>query len=106
VSEPTSGVPPSRIVYSERCRQETLELLARAAARGSLANVTQAIRAIEDRLRWIPLDFGEPLRDLVEMGLQDRLGVVPPLVVRFADDEARRLVYVLLPFEVLRNSGV
>jgi hypothetical protein len=74
--------------------------------RGRFAEVAQALRGIENRLKWIPLDFGEPLEDLVHMRLREYLGVVPPLVVRYGVDEARRLVYVALPFKLLPRSGL
>jgi hypothetical protein len=99
-------VPPYQVVYSERCRRQTRELLARAAEKGRFAQVAQAVRDIHTRLRWIPRDFGEPLQDLVQLGAIEYIGVIPPLVVKYAVDEARRLVYVSLPFGVLPRSGL
>jgi hypothetical protein len=55
---------------------------------------------------WIPLDFGEPLRDFVQLGLQERIGTVAPLVVTYGVDEARRIVYVTIPFKLLPGSGL
>lgn len=63
------------------------------------------MRDIDVRLRWVPLDFGEPLRELTELGLQEYIGTIAPLVVTYAVDEARRIVYVALPFRLLPNSG-
>jgi hypothetical protein len=51
------------------------------------------------------VSFGDPLRDLVHLGLQERVGVLPPLVVTYAVDEARHIVYVSVPFKLLPNSG-
>jgi hypothetical protein len=81
-------------------------LLVRAAAQGKLAQIVEAIEGIHKRLQWIPLDFGEPLRDFVHLGIQLRVGSVPPLVVRFGVDEARRIVHVPLPFNLLPKSGL
>jgi hypothetical protein len=106
VSRSTAGVPPYRVVYSDWCRETTRQLLARAAAKGRLVQFAQAVRDIERRLQWIPLDFGEPLRDFVKLGVQERLGSVAPLVVRFGVDEANRLVFVNLPFGLLPRSGL
>jgi hypothetical protein len=106
VSQPSRGVPPYRVVYAERCREQTRELLARAAAQGRFTEVAQVIRGIDIRLQWIPLDFGEPLRDLVHLGLKEHIGVLAPLVVRYGVDEARRIVYVVLPFGRLPRSGL
>ncbi|MCI0462354.1 MAG: hypothetical protein L0Z62_35835 [Gemmataceae bacterium] len=92
MSQPTGGVPPYRVVYSERCREQTRELLQRAAAQERFADVAQAVRDINTRLQWIPLDFGEPLQDLVRLGIQEHIGVLGPLVVKYGVDEARRIV--------------
>jgi hypothetical protein len=71
---------------------------------GRFTEVAQAIRGIDTRLQWIPLDFGEPLRDLVHLGIKEHIGVLAPLVVRYGVDEVRRLVYVALPFDLLPRS--
>jgi hypothetical protein len=106
VSEPNRDVPPFRVVYSERCREATRQLLARAAAKGRFAELAQVVREIHTRLQWIPLDFGEPIRDFVQLGIQARLAPLGPLVVTFGVDEARRIVYVTIPFKLLPRSGL
>jgi hypothetical protein len=106
VSPPSGGAPPYRVVYSERCRERTRELLQRAAAKGRFAEVAQAVRDIDTRLQWIPLDFGEPLQDFVRLGIKEHVGVLAPLVVKYGVDEARRIVYVALPFDLLPKSGI
>jgi hypothetical protein len=40
------------------------------------------------------------------LGILEFIGVVAPLVVTYGVDEARRLVYVSVPFKLLRNSGL
>jgi hypothetical protein len=105
VNQPSNGIQPFQVVYSERCRAETKQLLARAGAKGRLADVVKAIRDIDTRLRWIPLDFGEPLQDYVHLGIKEHIGVCAPLVVKYGVDEARRIVYVSLPFDLLPRSG-
>lgn len=106
MSEPAKGVPPYRIGYSGRCREATRQLLVRAMTTGLFAQIAQAVRELHRRLEWIPLDFGEPLKDLVQLGIQIRVGTVPPLVVRYGVDEERRIVHVGLPFDLLPNSGL
>jgi hypothetical protein len=81
-------------------------LLERARAKGRFAEIAQAIRDINTRLEWIPLDFGEPLRDLSPLGIQIRMGTITPLVVRYGVDEARHIVYVSVPFVLLPKSGL
>jgi hypothetical protein len=76
VSEPNGGVPPYRVVYSGRCRETARQLLERATAHGRFAEIAQAIRDIDARLRWIPLDFGEPLQDFIHLGIKEYIGVV------------------------------
>jgi hypothetical protein len=106
VSQPSKGVPPYRVVYSQLCRDSTRELLARAQALGRFAEVAQPVRDINTRLEWIPLDFGEPLRDFVHLGIQALIGTLPPLVVEYGVDETRCIVYVSIPFKVIPNSGL
>ncbi len=106
MNPPHGSVPPFRVSYSGRCREHTRQLLARAIARGRFPELAQAIRDLETRLRWIPLDFGEPLRDFPALGIQVRNGTVPPLVVTYGVDEARRIVYVSVPFKLLPRSGL
>jgi hypothetical protein len=106
VSQPKGSVPPYRVVYSEQCRQATRHLLERARAKGRFAEVAQAVRGIDTRLQWIPLDFGEPLQYLGPLGVKKHIGVLPSLVVRYGVDEDRRTVYVSLPFGLLPKSGL
>jgi len=106
VSQPSGGVPPYRVVYSDSCREQLRALLARVATKGRFAELAQAVRDIDTQLQWIPLDFGEPLQDLVHAGLREHIGVFAPLVVKYGVDEARRIVYVALPFDLLPRSGL
>lgn len=106
MSQPGPGVEPFRVDYSALCRRELRRLLDRSRALGRLEELAQATRDLDTRLRWIPLDFGEPLRDFNELGLREYVGTVAPLVVTYAVDEARRIVYVAVPFRLLSNSGL
>jgi hypothetical protein len=73
---------------------------------GRFAEVAQAVQDIHTRLAWIPLDFGDPFRDLVQLGLQVRIAPLGPFVVTFGVDEARRIAYVTPPFKLLPRSGL
>jgi hypothetical protein len=68
--------------------------------------IAQAVRDVHIRLQWIPLDFGEPLREFKQLGIQVGIGAIAPLVVKFGVDAARRVVYVSLPFDLLPKSGL
>jgi hypothetical protein len=102
VSQPSSSVPPYRVSYSEQCRDQLRQLLARAVSAGRFAEVAQAVRSIDRRLQWIPLDFGEPLKDFKRLGIKAYIGVVAPLVIHYGVDEARRIVYVSRPLSFSR----
>jgi len=106
VSQPSQGVPPFHGAYSGSCREATRQLLARTNAKGRLAEIALVVQDIHTRLQWIPLDFGDPLRDFVNLGIQARIATVPPLVVKFGVDETRQIVYVNLPFDLLSRSGL
>jgi hypothetical protein len=87
--EPT----PYRVTYSGRVRQRLLELADAARARGDGEAFLAALREFDRRLRVYP-QFGDPLSDLqAEVG-QVRLGVVPPLAMRYGVLEERRMVLV------------
>jgi hypothetical protein len=81
-------------------------LLVRARAKGQFERIAQALRGIHTRLEWIPLDFGEPLREFIHLGIKVYIGVLAPLVLKYGVDETRHIVYVSLPFSLLPKSGV
>lgn len=106
MSQPSGAIPPYQVVYSALTREHTKQLLERARAHGRFAEVALAVRDIATHLEWIPLDFGEPLRDLAHSGIQVRIGTIAPLVVTFGVDTDRHLVYVVRPFELLPRSDL
>ena len=77
-------------VASKLLKQRHLEAI--QAGRG--APFLAAFRQIVERLRKDPLVFGEPLYRLKALQLEIRQGIVLPLVVDYAVDEQRRLVYI------------
>jgi hypothetical protein len=81
-------------------------LLGRAQARERFDEIAQTLRDIHNRLEWIPLDFGQPLKDFVHLGIKEHIGVLAPLVIKYGVDEARHIVYVTLPFGLLPKSGL
>jgi hypothetical protein len=88
------------------CRDAAKKLLVRAKAKGRFDELAQSIRGINTRLEWIPLDFGEPLQVFIHLGIEEYIGCVAPLVVRYDVDEQRHIVYVSLPFNLLPKSGL
>jgi hypothetical protein len=107
VSAPTTtdGAQPYRVVYSEVVREALRDLLILARDRGVSEPFLQAVRDIDHRLRWYP-QFGDPVIDLKHEAGQIWIGTVPPLVVRYAIFEERRLVFVSIPLMPLPGSGV
>jgi hypothetical protein len=85
---------PFRVVFSEATRRQLLQCYQGASTPHLAARVLEAARAILARLESDPLEFGEPLRRLHELQLEKRVGAERPLVVTYAVDEQRRLVYV------------
>ncbi len=79
MSQPTGAIPPYRVVSSERCRQQTRELLERAAAKERFAEIAQVVRDINIRLQWISLGFGEPLTGRTHCQHVPRFAVSVPL---------------------------
>ena len=105
MSEPSDVPIPYRVVYSGRVRDALRELVARARESGHGPEVLAAAKEIDRRLRVYP-QFGEPLVDLKQESGQVRVGTVPPLVVRYAVYEERRLVTVAVPILPMPGSGL
>jgi len=64
-----------------------------------------AVREFDRRLRVYP-QFGDPLSDLRHHVGHIRLGVVPPLAMRFGVlEELRQVLVVALPVLLSRSAG-
>ena len=63
-----------------------------------------ALREFDRRLRIYP-QFGDPLIDLLAEAGQVRIGVVPPLAMRYGVLEERRIVLVAAPPVLLPSRG-
>jgi hypothetical protein len=80
-------------VYSERVRQRLLGLADLARDRGDGEAFVVALKEFHRRLCLYP-QFGEPLSDLTQESGQVWIGIVPPLAMRYAVLDDRRLVMV------------
>jgi hypothetical protein len=89
------GSRPYRLVYPEAVRERIRDLGKRAKQLGLAPQFAAALRAIEGRLQSDPVEFGEPLRDFPETGLQERMGGLQHVYVRYGVDTSKRLVYVV-----------
>jgi hypothetical protein len=100
-----SGGGPTeyRVSYSEWVRDRLLELAAEARRRGDGPQFVAAVREFHRRLCVYP-QFGDPLSDLRGHPGHVRLGVVPPLAIRYAVLEEQRLVFVAAPPVLLHKS--
>lgn len=101
MSEGTDRPPRYRVSVSTWVRQWLSELADVARARGDGAEFVAALREFDRRLQIYP-QFGDPLVDLSQEEGQIRLGIVPPLAMRYGVLEDHRLVFlaarpVLLP---------
>lgn len=105
MSETSSGPNRYQVVYSEFVRNELKRLIARVEERGIGAQVRAAAREMDRRLRIFP-QFGDLLADLLLAPGELRIGTVPPLVVKFALYDDRRLVIVSAPIATLPRSGL
>lgn len=93
---------------SDWARDRLLELAREAIRRGDGVAFSEALGEFRRRLRLYP-QFGDPLVDLSHEEGQIRLGVVPPLAMRYGVLEARRLVFVatrpvLMPMATVRRG--
>lgn len=92
MSEPA----PYRVSYSGLVRQRLLELGVAARTRGDGELFLAALWEFDRRLRVYP-QFGDPLTDLQAETGTVRLGVVPPLAMRYGVLEEQRVVLVAAP---------
>lgn len=106
MSETSNGSISYQVVYSEFVRNELKKLIARANERGLGPQVLDAVREMDRLLHTEPRRFGDPLADLLLAPGQLRMGTVPPLVVKYALYEDRRLVIVSKPIATLPHSGL
>lgn len=83
------------VVIAKSVQKALQTLYQQAMEKGTKDQFSSAARAIDERLKTDPLGWGEPTYHLQFMGLQVRLGVIPPLAVLFAVDENRHIVYVM-----------
>ena len=95
---------PYRVVYSAAAREALRKLAARAKAAGRGEPFLAAVKEFDRILRLYP-QFGEPLTDLTLEAGQVWRGTVPPLVLRYAVYEERRLVIVATPPLLLPGSS-
>lgn len=92
----TEGASAARLYevsVSGWAREKLLELANVAKGRGDGEAFLAALREFHRRLRVYP-QFGDPLADLSHEEGQIRLGVVPPLAMRYGVLEERQLVFV------------
>jgi hypothetical protein len=101
----SSPAPRYRVSYSERVRIDLRRLAAIAKQREMAKQFRDALQEIDDRLHVYP-QFGEPLRDLTSESMHLYIGSVSPLVVKYVNDEERRIVIIGVPFLPLPKSGL
>lgn len=95
---------PYQVTLSGRAYDRVRELAAKARERGDGEAFLAAVREFYRRLRVYP-QFGDPLADLHEEAGQIRIGIVPPLAMRYAVLEDRRQVFVAaLPVLLPKSS--
>jgi hypothetical protein len=83
------------VVYSGVVRAAVREFAAAARAAGRSREAAAALTDLDRRLHIYP-QFGEPILDLTQKSGQVCVAAVPPLLVRYAIYEERRLVVVTL----------
>jgi len=93
VSEDADAPVPYQLSLTGRVADKLRELAAIARDRGDGEAFLTALREFHRRLRVYP-QFGDPLIDLREGEGQIRIGIVPPLAMRYGVLEELRQVFV------------
>jgi hypothetical protein len=99
-----SAPQPYHVTYSERVRRRLVALAKTARARADGPAFVAALEEFDRRLHIYP-QFGDPQCDLTREPGQVRIGIVPPLTMRYAVFEERREVTVMALPVLLRKSG-
>lgn len=100
----TDSPRPYQVSLSGRVYDRLQELAVAARDRGDGEAFLVALREFYRRLQVYP-QFGDPLVDLREEAGQIRIGIVPPLAMRYGVLEERRQVYVAaLPVLLPKSS--
>ena len=95
-----------QVSLSGRVYDRVRELAAEAKDRGDGEAFLTALREFYRRLQIYP-QFGDPLIDLQQQAGQIRIGIVPPLAMRYGVLEERRQVFVAaLPVLLPKSSGI
>jgi hypothetical protein len=94
VTDPTDSPAPTGWSIP-RWRAALREFAATAREAGNSPKAVAAVKELDRRLH-VPPQFGEPIIDLTHEPGQVCIGTVPPLMVRYAIDEDRRLVIVTI----------
>jgi hypothetical protein len=92
------------VIISQWVRQRLLEFADVAKARGDAAQFLDSLKAFQRRLELYP-QFGDPIIDLKAHVGQIRVGIIPPLAMRYGVLEEQRKVVVtagpvLLPKQI------
>jgi hypothetical protein len=85
---------PFRLEYLPRHSDRFRAWQARANSPEARAALRTAFRHIEDLMRTQPSAWGDPIRDLRHARLSVRRGIHSGMIVEYAVDEARRIVYI------------
>ena len=94
------------VSLSGRVYDRVRELAAEAKDRGDGEAFLAALREFYRRLQIYP-QFGDPLIDLQQQAGQIRIGIVPPLAMRYGVLEERRKVFVAaLPVLLPKSSAI
>ena len=105
MSTDTDTPQPYQVSLSGRVYDKVRELAAVARDRGDGEAFLAALREFYRRLQLYP-QFGDPLIDLGENPGQIRIGIVPPLAMRYGVLEERRQVFVAaLPVLLPKSSA-
>jgi hypothetical protein len=105
LTRPSDETGKYHVAYSGLVRRGVVELWNRAPSESVREQFVAALRKIHRLLEVYP-QFGEQLQDMSTRDQTLWIGTVPPLTLRYIIDEAHRVVFVVIPFQPLPNSGL
>jgi hypothetical protein len=97
VSQTTDELPKRyQLTISDHVSDIIVSLARQAKARGDGETFLTSLKEFKHRLLVYP-QFGDPLLDLQREVGQLRIGIIPPIAMRYGVLEERRMVFVAAP---------
>ena len=87
---------PFKVIWSGTAIRQVGKLagITKAEGRHQSLRFAHVLRSIERALTWIPLEYGEPVKELTSVNLQTCVCFAEEVVVNYGVNHSRKIVFV------------